>query len=147
MKVAASAAAACLCLLTASCNKPPAMRRDIHSFSNPEQIGVRHLDLDCDVLFDKKILKGTATLSLHRRVATGEPPLILDTRSLAIEKVEVAPKDGAFTEAKFSLGAADPILGAPLTIPMPPAATRVRIQYATSPEASALQWLDPPQTA
>ena len=108
---------------------------------------MRNLDLDCDVLFDRKIIKGAATLSLDRSVGAGDAPLILDTRNLAIEKVEAAGQDKPLAEAKFSLGAADPILGAPLTIQLPPAATRVRIQYQTSPEASALQWLDPPQTA
>jgi len=121
-------------------------RRDIHSFSNPDQIRVQHLDLDCDVLFDQKILKGTATLSVERQVDRGAPPMILDTRNLHIEKVEVAAEDGPFSQTAFTLGASDPILGAPLTIPMPPAATKVRIQYSTSPEASALQWLDPAQT-
>src|SRR5207249_6818127 len=121
--------------------------RDIHSFSNPEEIRVRNLDLDCDVLFDRKILKGTATLSLDRRIAAGEAPLILDTRKLSIEKVEAAPENGTFSDAEFSLGTLDPILGAALTIRIPPAATRVRIRYQTSPEASALPSLDPPQTA
>jgi leukotriene-A4 hydrolase len=122
-------------------------RRDIHSYSNPEQIRVRHLDLDCEVLFDQKILKGTATLSVERRVDSGAPPLILDTRGLHIEKVEVSGENDTYTETKFALGANDPILGAPLTITLPPAASRVRIRYATSPEASALQWLEPLQTA
>src|SRR5579859_1289412 len=123
MKQTASAAAILLCILAAACNKSntmPNARRDIHSYSNPEQIRVRHLDLDCDVLFDRKILEGTATLSVERRVDSGAPPLILDTRHLHIEKVEVAEENGAFTEAKFALGASDPILGAPLTITIPP---------------------------
>ena len=119
----------------------------MHSYSNPEQIGVRHLDLDCDVLFDRKILKGAATLSIERRVDSGAPPLILDTRNLRIAKVEVSEGEGAYIAADFEFGAEDPILGAPLTIVLPPAAVRVRIEYSTSPEASALQWLDPPQTA
>jgi len=143
MKGIVSAAAAIFCFLAASCSKPTAMqnaKRDIHSFSNPEQVRVKHLDLDCDVLFDKRILKGTATLTLDRR--DGAAPLVLDTRNLTIEKVEAG---GA--EAKFSLGATDPILGAPLTISLPANAATVRITYSTSPEASALQWLDPPQTA
>ena len=150
MKQSASAAAILLCILTAACNKPTTMqnaRRDIHSYSNPEQIRVRHLDLDCDVLFDRKILKGTVTLAVERRVDSGAPPLILDTRNLHIDKVEVSEENGAYAETKFALGASDAILGAPLTITMPPAATKVRIQYSTSPEASALQWLEPPQTA
>jgi hypothetical protein len=44
------------------------VKRDIHSFSNPEEVRVRNLDLDCDVLFDKKIIKGTAVLAFDRRV-------------------------------------------------------------------------------
>src|SRR5260370_26948316 len=113
-RILSSAALCCL----AACHKPAMQnsRRDIHSFSNPEQIRVRNLDLDCDVLFDQKILKGTATLTLERRVSSGAPPLILDTRKLAIEKVEASQDNGAFADAKFSLGTADPILGAPLTI-------------------------------
>src|ERR1044071_241051 len=43
-----------------------AERKDYHSYSNPEQVKVRHVDLDWDVLFDQKILKGTAVLSLER---------------------------------------------------------------------------------
>ena len=124
----------------------PNARRDIHSYSNPEQIQVRDVALDLDVLFDRKILRGEATLSLERR-ESGAVPLILDTRRLQIEKVEQAAEDGPYTEAKFALGAADPILGSPLTISLGPAAARVRIRYATSRQASALQWLDPPQTA
>src|SRR6266478_9632641 len=149
MKWITSGAAMCCWLLAAACHRPAMQnaRRDIHSFSNPEQIRVRHLDLDCEVLFDRKILKGTATLSVERRVDSGAPPLILDTRNLHIEKVAVSEENGAYAETKFALGASDAILGAPLTITMPPAATKVRIQYSTSPEASALQWLNPPQTA
>ena len=150
MKGYANTAAICLCLLAASCNKPPAMqnvRRDIHSFSNPEQVRVRNLDLDCDVLFDQKIIKGTAVLEFDRRVNSGTPPLILDTRNLKIDKVEVADQRGQFSEVKFSLGAADPILGAPLSIPVSALSRWTRITYSTSPESSALQWLDPPQTA
>src|SRR5579863_2625819 len=106
------ASAALGCLLAASCHKPPAMqnaRRDMHSYSNPEQTQVRDVDLDIEVLFDRKILKGSATLTLERR-EPGAPSLILDTRDLTIEKVEQAPEDGAYKEAKFTLGAADPIL-------------------------------------
>src|SRR5437870_13154426 len=106
MKGTISGAALC-CFLAASCNRPPAMpnsRRDLHSFSNPEQIRVRHLDLDCDVLFDQKTLKGAATLDVDRRVDSGAPPLILDTRKLRIEKVEVSTADGAYAETKFALG-------------------------------------------
>src|SRR5207253_6761087 len=99
MKGILSAAALCCCFLTAACHKPVMQnsRRDIHSFSNPEQMRVRQLDLDCDVLFDQKILKGIATLTIDRRVDSGAPPLILDTRGLHIAKVEVSSDNGSFS--------------------------------------------------
>src|SRR2546430_10047961 len=37
--------------------------------------------------------------------------------------------------------------GRELTVAVPAAANKVRIQYSTSPAASALQWLEPAQTA
>ncbi|MBM3737572.1 MAG: M1 family metallopeptidase [Acidobacteria bacterium] len=138
-------------LLAAACSAPPPkpakpMVRDVHSHSNPHQVRMTHLDLDLDVRFDRKILEGSATLTLDRLDPTA--PLILDTRALDIRKAEAAPATGdSFEATPHKLGTPDPNLGAPLTIDLPPNARRVRIHYATSPEASGLQWLDPPQTA
>ena len=87
----------------------PNARRDIHSYSNPEQVQVRDLDLDCEVIFDRKILKSVATLLVERREPAAES-LILDTRDLKIEEVEQAPEDGMYKDASFRVGAADPIL-------------------------------------
>ena len=47
----------------------------------------------------------------------------------------------------FSLGESSDDLGAPLTLEMPADATEVVIRYETSPDALALQWLEPQQTA
>jgi leukotriene-A4 hydrolase len=126
---------------------PAAERKDHHSYSNPEQIKVRHVDLEWDVLFDQKILKGTATLSLERTGSTKGAPLILDTRNLNITKAESSANGTSYSEAKFTVGKADAILGAPLTIELPDNATKVRVGYSTSPGASGLQWLEPSQTA
>jgi leukotriene-A4 hydrolase len=109
---------------------------DIHSWSRPDLIRVRHLELDLDVRFEHRILEGFATLHVDRSSGS---ELVLDTRDLTIHSVDHA--------ASYELGAADPILGAPLRIQLRPDASWVRIHYSTSPEASALQWLDPPQTA
>ena len=122
-------------------------RKDLHSYSNPEQIRVTDVALDLDVLFPQKVLKGTATLTVERSAKYKDGPIILDTRSLDIEKVESSADGKTFTEAKFTVGQNDPILGAPITIELPPSVTAVRIQYASRPEASGLQWLTPPQTA
>src|SRR5207247_1217889 len=63
--------------------------------------------------------------------------LVLDTPDLTIRKVS----------APYSLGKSDPILGAQLTIDLPAGTKCVTIEYETSPNAGALQWLDPAQTA
>jgi leukotriene-A4 hydrolase len=125
-------------------NREPAVQ-DFHSYANPAAVRVRHLDLDWDVLFDQKILKGTVVLTIDRISPT--EPLILDTRDLHIEKVETSLDGVKYSPTTFSLGASDKILGAALTIPLPAKANRVRIHYSTAPEASGLQWLEPTQTA
>jgi leukotriene-A4 hydrolase len=119
--------------------------QDVHSYANPSAVRVRHVDLDWDVLFDQKILKGAATLSIERTSQT--EPLILDTRDLKIERVETSVNGSSYAPATFTVGTSDKILGAPLTIPLPAGATRVRVHYSTSPGASGLQWLEPAQTA
>lgn len=119
--------------------------QDVHSYSNPSAVRVKHVDLDWDVVFDQKILKGAATLTVER--TSPDEPLILDTRDLKIEKVETSVDGSKYTAATFNVGTSDKILGAPLTIPLPAGATRVRVHYSTSPGASGLQWLEPAQTA
>jgi len=109
---------------------------DEHSWSRPDCIRVRHLDLDLQVDYDRKILSGSVILHFDR--LSGEE-LVLDTRGLAIHSVENA--EG------FELGASDPILGAPLRIWLRDSVASVTVHYSTSPSASGLQWLDPPQTA
>ncbi len=115
--------------------------RDLHSHSNPPQARITHVELDLDVDFDRRRLLGTCTLDVEGE--HGE--LVLDTRGLAIASVELETP-GGFLPAAFSVGDADPILGAPLRIQRGRAG-RVRVRYATGPEASGLQWLEPSQTA
>jgi leukotriene-A4 hydrolase len=103
--------------------------------------------LNLDVLFGKKILQGFAVLEVERTAAAGNAPLIVDTQDLDIERVETAEAGEAFSTTTFQLGPRDKILGAPLTVHLPPKTTRVRIHYSSSPQAEALQWLTPSQTA
>jgi leukotriene-A4 hydrolase len=124
-----------------------ATNRDVHSYSNPDKIRSTHIDLDLEVLFDRKVLKGTATHTLERAANAGASPLILDTRGLSIQKTEAADDGMKYQDVNFTLGKPDPILGTPLEIKLPSSATFVRITYETSPEAAGLQWLSPPQTA
>ncbi len=119
---------------------------DLHSYANADEVVVRHLALDLEVGFADKRLSGTATLSIER-LRPEASALVLDTKELAIERVETAADGDSFEEATWLLGPSDPVRGAPLKVALPALATRVRVAYATSPTASALQWLEPAQTA
>ncbi|MDQ4120726.1 MAG: M1 family metallopeptidase [Acidobacteriota bacterium] len=130
--------------------KSPAMQQvveDVHSYSNPQMVRVNHIDLDWNVLFDQKVLQGTATLSFARTPNSKNAPLILDTRDLNVSKVEASDDGKTYVATQFKIGEKDKFLGAPLTIQLPAKATKVRIHYLTSPNASGLQWLEPQQTA
>ena len=115
---------------------------DPHSFSRPAEVAVRHLDLDLSVDFAAQRLVGSAVLHLDRKVATA--PLRLDTRDLEISSVHL---DSSLEAQPFTLAAAAGILGQELTIPLAPGTRTVRVVYRTKPEAAALQWLSPSQTA
>lgn len=117
---------------------------DAHSYSNPQIVRVTHVALDLTADFSKKVLVGTATLDLAR---TQPGDLVLDTRDLTINAVEVSVDGTKFVPAKFSLGPSEPYLGQPLSISTPDDVAKVRVSYQTSPYAVGLQWLTPPQTA
>ncbi|KRC56615.1 MULTISPECIES: M1 family metallopeptidase [unclassified Nocardioides] len=114
---------------------------DPHSRSRPNEVVVRHLGLDLDVDFATRTVSGSATLDLEH-LAADATRLVLDTWQLDIASVKGA--DGA--DLPFELGTPDPVLGSALTIEVG-AADRVVVHYATSPEARAMQWLEPQQTA
>lgn len=120
-----------------------AARPDPHSFSRPDEIAVTHLALDLSVDFAAKRLAGSATLSLEHRAPSARV-LRLDTRDLEILEVHL---DGSTVPAPFQLAAAVPIFGQELEIPVSGSTRTVRIDYRTRPEAAALQWLSPAQTA
>ena len=120
--------------------------RDVHSYANVDEVRVTHVELDLTVLFEERQLRAAAMLSFER-VRDEANVLVLDTRDLHITAVESWSALGGFDPATYSLGEADPVLGSPLAITLPPDATRVRVTYETSPDASGLQWLSPEQTA
>ncbi len=122
--------------------------RDIHSYSEPDLVKVKNVDLDWNVSFEKKTISGTADLSIERSEKGKGAPLKLDTRDLKIEKAETSSDEGkTWKEAEFKLAEPDKILGSGLTVTVPDDAARVKITYETSPSASGLQWLSPEQTA
>ena len=121
-------------------------RRDHHSYANTEDFVVEHASLELSADFAAQELSGNVVLTLARKRADAST-LVLDTRDLDIAKVEAAGADGVYAAAHHELGARDAVLGSPLTIHLPGAATKVRIAYSTRPEATGLQWVAPSQTA
>lgn len=113
--------------------------RDPHSYSRPDEAAVKHLALDLTVDFERQQLSGSATLTIEN---FGARDIVLDTNGLSISRVTV---DGS--AATFALGDFVEFMGRPLTIPIEPSTTTVRVDYTTSPDAAAVQWLTPEQTA
>ncbi|HQX70853.1 MAG TPA: M1 family aminopeptidase/hydrolase, partial [Bacteroidia bacterium] len=114
--------------------------KDQHSYSNPAEIVVQHLDLSLKADFSTKKLVGFVTLQVKN--LTNADTLRLDTYNLKIESVKI--NDAPVT---FILKPADEILGSELAIPITANTKEVTIYYETSPDAQALQWLNPEQTA
>ena len=113
---------------------------DPHSFNDDTQPAAQALNLKLRVDFERRVLEGSITLSLER--AAGGP-LDLDTRGLTVHAVT----NQAGTPVPFALDVPDPILGTRLRLQLPDGTTDVTLHYATSPDAMALQWLTPQQTA
>lgn len=148
----ASVAGALLCLgALGACSTPDARSaasadaaaeaHDIHSYAVPAEASVTHVDLDLRADFAAKRLAGTAALDLKR--APEAKQVVLDTKGLTIHGVTDAQGEAL----PYALGAADSILGQPLTVELKPGVERIIVSYETSPEAGALQWLTPAQTA
>ena len=118
---------------------------DEHSYAEPDKVRTTDLALDLAVDFEKKQLSGTATYALEW-LDPKALDLVLDTRDISIQKAEGLGNDGKWSELKFNLAGKDPILGSKLTIQANEQPSKVRVTYATSPEASGLQWLAPSMT-
>ena len=116
------------------------MKLDRHSYAEPEKVRLTHLSLSLAASFEKRMLSGTARLTVERLDPAA--PLILDTRALHIESVRTNAGN-----LSFSLEKEDPILGSALHIALPPNVKSLEIRYSTSPAASGLQWLNAEQTA
>ncbi|QIK80008.1 M1 family metallopeptidase [Sphingomonas piscis] len=114
---------------------------DIHSFARPLEARVTHVSLDLNVDFQAKRVGGTATLDIEKAPQAGK--IILDDKGLEIESISDA--DGK--PLPFKVGASDANLGAPLAIALRSDTDRLVIKYRSAPDAGALQWLTPAQTA
>lgn len=113
---------------------------DPHSHARPEEARVTHVSLDLAADFERKVLHGTATLSIEAREDARE--IVLDVDGMQIQSVR-----SNLGPAVWNIGARDEALGAPFSIALAPGVTALTIAYETAPGAGALQWLEPAQTA
>jgi leukotriene-A4 hydrolase len=115
--------------------------RDVHTYARPEEARTKHLVLNLDVDFEQRILSGTAHYEIENNNAER---IIFDTRDLKIEKVTIGDEEA---ETTFELGEFDEHLGRPLEVTISPETKVLTIYYQTSPDALALDWLEPQLTA
>ena len=116
--------------------------QDPHSFARPDEARVTDVALDLTADFSAHTLRGTATLTLVvcARCARGR------VRHKRVDD-RVRERSEPARRLTFRLGPADPLLGQALTVSLGPASQTITVHYTTSPDAGALQWLSPAQTA
>jgi len=119
----------------------PPVPSDPHSYAQPSEARVTHVALDLTADFETKTLAGVAKLAVER--TPGADSVVLDVRDLSI---------GGVTDARgnalgYVIGDSAPFLGAPLSVALPEDGDTIVIAYHTSPDAAAVQWLAPAQTA
>jgi aminopeptidase N len=115
-------------------------RLDPHSYADSVHPRACHLSLRLAVDFEARRIDGQAALRLD---APADGPLDLDSK--ALEVLEATTDAGA--PVPFELGPDEPILGRRLRLSLPRGTREVRLRYRTAPDAPALQWLAPEQTA
>lgn len=116
---------------------------DLSSLSNPNEVEVTSLEWEATVDFEEKVLAATATYSFKRNSVDAKR-LCLDTSHLVIGGVT----DDKACNLSYKLHAVSkPHLGQLLEILLDSTTSTVKIEYKSTPQSSAAQWLPPSQTA
>lgn len=113
---------------------------DVHTYANIKDVRTEHLDLDLDVNFENNTIYGTVTHHLSKH---STDKFIVDIKGLEIVKVTLDGKN----ETDFRIGKMDELLGQALEISIKANTKTVSIQYETTAESSALDWLPPALTS
>lgn len=119
----------------------PPFGKDVHSYAQPEEARVTHVSLDLAPDFTTRRITGIARLAIQR--GEGADSIVLDVRDLDIRRVT----DAKGTPLGFNVGTPKEFMGSPLAIALPASGDTLVIEYVTSPDAGAVQWLEPAQTA
>ena len=114
---------------------------DHHSFAQPEEAVITHLNWVANIDFENNIIEASAEYDI--KISEASEKIILDINNLDISSVE----DQSGNELVFTIGVVQAFLGSPLIIQISENTTKIKISYRTSPDAEALQWLSPQQTS
>jgi len=119
-------------------------QEDPSTLSNYESVTVSHYNFNWIIDFNIKEISGTVDLTLNDHNSN---TLWLDSESLKIEKIWISNSDeNKFQSVSWQLE--DPYyeLGQRLIIPIKKNTRTVRIQYHTTDQTPAIQWLNQNQT-
>jgi aminopeptidase N len=112
---------------------------DPHSFANFDQGKISHIDFKFDVDFATRTIQGEAEYRLDRPVSGS---LFLDSRDIDVSHIHTGDQ-----EILWELDESDSILGQRLHLKDLEGVSSFRMEFKTRPASTALQWLDPDQTA
>ncbi|MFB0614136.1 M1 family metallopeptidase [Aurantiacibacter poecillastricola] len=119
--------------------------QDEFTYARPLEARVTHVALDLDLDFEGRRVEGTATLDVDASEDATE--IVLDSDGLIIGGIT----DGNGNALDYEIGESDPDKGEPITVQLGemtgPELQQIVISYASGPDAEALQWLEPEQTA
>ena len=115
-------------------------RFDPHSWCDDAQPAQCHLDLELEVDFEARVLRGRAVIKLK---VPSSGALDLDGRGLVIDSMTT--DDGR--AIPWSVAETEDVRGDRLHLDLPTGTKAIVVEYATGADAVALGWLDPPQTA
>jgi aminopeptidase N len=127
--------------LNSKITKIDLMPIDHHSYAKPNEARIIHLDLIVEVSFEDKLLNCTAKYKISKSASASE--LLLDTKGINVSSVFI---NDSIEVKNYRFSEPDPILGSALHIPIIGEVENVSINYQSSNDAAALQWLSPQQT-
>jgi aminopeptidase N len=112
---------------------------DLQSYSHLSSARITNMDLDIDVDFSNKIIQGVVNYNI---VPNKADTIFLDSKSISVEGITVDSNP-----VKYVIGPDKKFIGSYIAIPINDKSKTISIKYHTSPDAEALQWLTPQQTA
>jgi aminopeptidase N len=111
--------------------------KDYHTAASRSDARVTHLDLNIEVDMAKHIISGTATYLLDENASSDT--IYFDTKDLKITKIT---DTDSHQNLNFELFNPDKILGSALEVFVNKDTKSIAIDYETSENAAALQWID-----